>query len=351
MPPSRRLCKSAEAIGLDIETTALSPRDGGVRLLQLATPEETFVIDAFEVSDLSPLTEVLEDGPVKVGHNLKFDYQFLHALYGISLSPVFDTMLAAQVLYGGNYAASYSLEAVAERYLDESLDKSEQRSDWSGELSEAQLEYAARDARVLLPLRERLAEALEEEELGRISSIEFAAVATIAEMELAGVKLDVARWKELEVSGARATRPGRRAPGVLLPAAGRRAAARRARARGSTSTAPSRSPTPSGTLGHRAPRHQGLDPPQGGPPCGEGAARVPGTPEEARHLPGDLPQLHKPEDRPHPRELPAVPRPDRASRLRGSEYPADTARGRVPPLLCRRGWQHARHSGLLADRA
>jgi DNA polymerase I-like protein with 3'-5' exonuclease and polymerase domains len=192
--------QAAEAVGVDIETTALSPRDGGVRLLQLATPEKTFIIDVFEVPDLSPLREVLEDGPVKTLHNSKFDWQFLHALHGISLSPVFDTMLAAQVLSGGNYAASYSLEAVAERYLEESLDKSEQRSDWSGELSEAQLEYAARDARVLLPLRERLAEALEEEELGRISDIEFAAVATIAEMELAGVKLDVKRWKELEIT-------------------------------------------------------------------------------------------------------------------------------------------------------
>jgi DNA polymerase-1 len=191
--------QSAEAIGVDIETTALSPRDGGMRLLQLATPEETFVIDAFEVLDLSPLTEVLEGGTVKVGHNLKFDYQFLHAIYGISLSPLFDTMLAAQVLDGGNYAASYSLEAVVERYLDESLDKAEQRSDWSGQLSEAQLEYAAQDARVLLPLRDPLAASLEEEGLGRISQIEFEAVAAIAEMELAGIKLDLARWKELEV--------------------------------------------------------------------------------------------------------------------------------------------------------
>jgi DNA polymerase I-like protein with 3'-5' exonuclease and polymerase domains/intein/homing endonuclease len=192
--------QSVEAIGLDLETTALSPRDGGVRLLQLATPDETFVVDLFKAGDLSPLRAILEGGPVKAGHNLKFDYQFLHALHGVSLSPVFDTMLAAQVLSGGNYAASYSLEAVAERYLDESLDKSEQRSDWSGELSRAQLEYAARDARILLPLRERLAQALEEEELGRISRIEFEAVATIAEMELAGVKLDVKRWKELEIA-------------------------------------------------------------------------------------------------------------------------------------------------------
>ena len=190
--------QSAEAIGVDIETTALSPHDGGMRLLQLATPEETFVIDVFEVGDLSPLTEVLEGGPVKVGHNLKFDYQFLHAMYGISLSPLFDTMLAAQVLDGGNYAPSYSLEAVVERYLDESLDKSQQRSDWSGELSRSQLEYAARDAAILLPLRERLAEALEAEELGFVSKIEFSAVASIAEMELAGIKLDLQRWKELE---------------------------------------------------------------------------------------------------------------------------------------------------------
>jgi DNA polymerase-1 len=188
----------AEAIGADIETTDLSPRDGKTRLLQLATPDETFVVDAFAVRDLSPLSGVLEGGPVKAFHNSKFDYQFLLAEHGISLSPIFDTMLAAQLLDGGDYGASYALEAVAERYLDEAVDKSEQRADWSGELSRAQLEYAARDAAILLPLRERLAERLEEEGLGYISGVEFGAVAAISEMELAGVKLDVARWKELE---------------------------------------------------------------------------------------------------------------------------------------------------------
>ncbi|HEU4494249.1 MAG TPA: bifunctional 3'-5' exonuclease/DNA polymerase [Rubrobacteraceae bacterium] len=188
----------AEALGADIETTDLSPRDGKTRLLQLATPDETFVVDAFAVRDLSPLRGVLEGGPVKAFHNSKFDYQFLLAEHGISLSPIFDTMLAAQLLDGGEYGASYALEAVAERYLDEAVDKSERRADWSGELSRAQLEYAARDAAILLPLRERLAERLEEEGLGYISGVEFRAVAAISEMELAGVKLDVARWKELE---------------------------------------------------------------------------------------------------------------------------------------------------------
>jgi DNA polymerase I len=190
--------KEADSMGVDIETTGLNPRDGRLRLIQLATPEATFVVDAFETGELTPLKGVLEDGPVKIGHNLKFDYAFLWAEHGISLSPIFDTMLATQLLDGGEYASSYALEAVAQRYLDESVDKSERRADWSGELSERQLEYAARDAAILLQLQEALREELEKDELAPVCGIEFDAVAAISEMELAGIKLDVAKWKELE---------------------------------------------------------------------------------------------------------------------------------------------------------
>src|ERR671932_1228093 len=61
--------RGAEAVGVDIETTDLSPRDGRMRLLQLATPDETFVADVFETGNLAPLKEVLEGEPVKVLHN------------------------------------------------------------------------------------------------------------------------------------------------------------------------------------------------------------------------------------------------------------------------------------------
>ncbi len=195
---SAEVLTNADFIGLDTETTSLSPRDGSIRLLQLATPDDTFVVDVFAVHDLSPLKEVLEGGPVKVLHNAKFDYQFLYAEHGISLSPIFDTMLAAQLLDGGEQGASYALDAVAERYLEEDVDKSARREDWSGDLSERQIEYAARDAEILLPLRAHLAEALTAEKLQTVSKIEFGAVAALAEMELAGIKLDLEKWKELE---------------------------------------------------------------------------------------------------------------------------------------------------------
>lgn len=190
--------RGAGCIGLDTETTALNPREGRMRLLQLSDGGRTFVVDLFKVDDLSPLRGLLEEGPTKIGHNLKFDHAFLRAEHGIGISPLFDTMLADQILSGGEQEGSYALEAVVFRHLGQALDKAPRSEGWAGALSEDQLEYAARDAAVLPPLYERLLALLEEEKLGTVSRIEFEAIPAVAEMELAGVRLDTERWKHLE---------------------------------------------------------------------------------------------------------------------------------------------------------
>lgn len=188
----------AEVLALDTETTALNPRDGQARLLQLSAAGTTLIVDLFLVRDLTPLKPLLEDGPVKVLHNAKFDYAFLKAELGISIYPIFDTMLASQLLEGGEQGPSHSLAAAAFRFLGIRMDKTAQMQDWSGELSTAQLDYAARDVAILLPLHSALKEALRQERLTVAAKIEFGAVGAIAEMELAGIKLDASRWRELE---------------------------------------------------------------------------------------------------------------------------------------------------------
>jgi hypothetical protein len=69
-------------VSLDLETTGLDPHQDRIRLVQLSTGEKTWIIDAFQVP-VQGLKELLESGPIKIGHNLKFDWQFLHA-QGIS---------------------------------------------------------------------------------------------------------------------------------------------------------------------------------------------------------------------------------------------------------------------------
>jgi DNA polymerase-1 len=105
-------------------------------------------------------------------------------------------MLPSQLVSAAETEDRHGLAVVAARHLGDEMDKTQQVSDWGGELSAAQLEYAARDAAVMLPLRERLIERLRADGLVKVAQIEFECVAAVAALELAGLYLDAARWRE-----------------------------------------------------------------------------------------------------------------------------------------------------------
>jgi DNA polymerase I len=223
-----RLARHAE-LGFDTETTSLSPFEGRLRLVQLAAPgEPVCVFDIFALAPegsaarapaLEPLRRLLAAvRPVKVAHNSKFDAEWVWHHLGVELcgdfdsraenrdaverGGLFDTLLASQLISAGEQEDRHSLASVAERYLNQSVDKTQQVSNWGGELSPAQLEYAARDAALMLPLRLKLVDALRAAALTRTAQLEFECVVPLAALELAGVYLDRPCWgaklKEIE---------------------------------------------------------------------------------------------------------------------------------------------------------
>src|SRR5262249_31346358 len=162
------------AIGLDTETTDLDPYTSRLRLIQLAALDQVYIIDLDAFADagllksdaMLPLKRLLEASrPIKIAHNAKFDAKFIKHNLGAELGGLFDTLLASQLIGAGDIEERHGLETVASRYLNEVVDKSERLSNWNFELSEAQLAYAARDAAVLVPLREKLIERLKTESL------------------------------------------------------------------------------------------------------------------------------------------------------------------------------------------
>ncbi|HEX8558967.1 MAG TPA: DNA polymerase [Pyrinomonadaceae bacterium] len=223
-----RLARQAE-VGFDTETTSLSPFEGRVRLVQLSAPGEpvyVFDLDRFtgagddaarrerarRAEALAPLRRLLAaTRPVKVAHNAKFDAKWVSHYLGVELCAdfdsradnkneverggLFDTLLASQLISAGEQEDRHSLASVVGRYLDQEVDKTQQVSDWGGELSAAQLEYAARDAALMLPLRARLVEALRANALTRAAQLEFECVVPLAAMELAGVHLEQDCWR------------------------------------------------------------------------------------------------------------------------------------------------------------
>ena len=199
---------SQSAIGLDTETTELDPYTGRLRLIQLAAPDGVSIIDLDAFANggngglasneaLIPLKRLLEaPRPIKIAHNAKFDAKFIKHNLDADLGGMFDSLLASQLISAGDIEERHGLETVASRYLNESVDKSERLSNWNFELSEAQLEYAARDAAVLLPLRERLIERLKAEGLVKCAQLEFECVMPVADIELAGFYMHKDRWLE-----------------------------------------------------------------------------------------------------------------------------------------------------------
>src|SRR6266568_2075082 len=193
------------SLGLDTETTDLDPYNARLRLIQLAAPDGVHIIDvdAFANGDLSnnealnPARRLLAaPRPIKIAHNAKFDAKFIKHDLGVDLGGLFDTLLASQLISAGDIEERHGLETVASRYLNGAVDKTERLSNWNFELSEAQLEYAARDAAILLPLREKLIERLRSDSLVACAQLEFECVTTVADIELAGFYMHKDRWLE-----------------------------------------------------------------------------------------------------------------------------------------------------------
>ena len=184
---------AAPALACDTETSGLDYRTDALRLIQLATPEQVYLFDAYALPSQA-LAPVFETDRLWIFHNAKFDLKFL---VGAGLpwpQRVFDTMLASQLLTAG-LRTGHGLEDVVARRLDHSLPKTVRASDWTqAELSEAQRAYAARDVAVLWPLYTGLQDELKAAGLERAADIEFGCIKGLAWLEMQGMGFDAERW-------------------------------------------------------------------------------------------------------------------------------------------------------------
>ncbi len=199
--------KNEESLGFDTETTELDPFDGILRVVQLSNGKNTVVIDLKPFADrgdlrtlpeLGPLRELLSaTRPAKIAHNAKFDAKWVKHHLAVELGGVFDTYIASQLIAAGERERRHGLAEVTSFFLGTELDKSEQVSDWNAdELSQSQIEYAAKDAATMVPLREKVLERLKEDNLWDAAKLEFECIVPIAIMEQNGFYLDAKRWNK-----------------------------------------------------------------------------------------------------------------------------------------------------------
>jgi ribonuclease D len=150
------------SVGIDIETTSLAPGDGRIRLAQIAAGDRCAVLDCFAFDAWAPLHAAVAGlGVSWIAHNAEFEQSWLARHGGFTLTPMFDTrwvFVRERARRSGNFTPrGSSLAHVCSELMGFELSKEQRLSDWTAPvLSAAQVEYAALDALVLIPLRVRL---------------------------------------------------------------------------------------------------------------------------------------------------------------------------------------------------
>lgn len=222
---SIEMISSWDIIQYDSETTGRDARVCDLLCAQFGNKavNTQVVVDCTTV-DIRRYKNILEDNYI-IGHNLKFDLQFLYN-YNIIPRKVYDTMVVEQLLYLGfpyttitptfynegeftfpykividdygfeHYELSFSLWAVAYKYLGIDIDKSVRGEIiWRG-LDTEVIKYAAGDVMYLEDIVEKQFEECTKKGCVVGAKLECDFIPSISYLEWCGIKLDEDKWKE-----------------------------------------------------------------------------------------------------------------------------------------------------------
>lgn len=149
---------SATIVGMDIETSGLDKWTDRIATVQMYVPGKGTIM-ARNLKHPDNILRILEaKETTKVFHYAGFDLGFLMKNYDVSPTRIADTKIAAKMIdpkkqryfHPETLRGSHSLLALVWYHYKEKWDKSLAVSDWFvPELSQAQIEYAAKDVMYL----------------------------------------------------------------------------------------------------------------------------------------------------------------------------------------------------------
>lgn len=154
-----------EIIGVDLEADSMHCFLEKICLIQIAGPNQAWLVDPFLINDFSPFSQILENpGIVKVFHGSDFDVRSLDRELSVEIENLFDTEIACRFL---NIKAR-GLGALLKSFFNIDVDKKYQKVDWSKRpLKEEMIAYSVGDVATLVALHDLLKERLEK--IGRLA--------------------------------------------------------------------------------------------------------------------------------------------------------------------------------------
>ena len=181
------------AIAIDTETMGLNPIRDKLCLVQISKGNN--ISHLIKINDIKKkpknLIKILKNNKVKkIFHFARFDVAVLKHSYGINIKNIYCTKIASKIIR--TYTDKHGYKDLCSELLNISISKTEQTSDWGGELSKAQMKYAATDVLHLHKIKKKLDTMLSREKRIDLAEACFKFIEYRTDLDLGG-------WSDLDI--------------------------------------------------------------------------------------------------------------------------------------------------------
>ena len=146
-----------KVIAIDTETMGLNPLRDKLCLIQISSGNNICHLVKINETKNKPtnLIRLLNDRKIlKIFHYARFDVAVLKHNYKVNIKNVYCTKIASKIVR--TYTDKHGYKDLCSELLNKNISKTEQSSDWGGDLTKDQQKYAATDVLYLHQIKNKL---------------------------------------------------------------------------------------------------------------------------------------------------------------------------------------------------
>ena len=185
--------KASNIIALDSETMGLNPKRDKLCLVQISNGDEVCHLVKIDLSTKKPLNliKILKNNKIqKIFHYARFDVAVFKHNFKINIKNIYCTKIASKLVR--TYTDKHGYKDLCSELLGKSISKTEQSSDWGGELTKEQQKYAATDVLHLHKIKDKLDSMLLREKRSKLAKACFDFIQYRTDLDING-------WSEQDI--------------------------------------------------------------------------------------------------------------------------------------------------------
>ena len=190
LPESVKLTNS---LAIDSETMGLNPKRDKLCLVQISSGDGVCHLVKINIEAKKPtnLIKILKNNRIqKIFHFARFDVAVFKYNFKIKIKNIYCTKIASKLVR--TYTDKHGYKDLCSELLNKNISKIEQSSDWGGDLTKSQQEYAATDVLYLHEIKNKLEKMLIREKREKLAQACFNFIEHRTDLDING-------WSEVDI--------------------------------------------------------------------------------------------------------------------------------------------------------